>query len=345
MMGVLLIIVATGSAQMTAESIMALMPALPTESEMIRFQKEKNAPTFMGISITQENLYVDFLEKLEDAQDQAQNGLKINAEDMKAKAMGSKVEDTGYTAGQIVGMSESQLEAMAQSHVAKKLSGLGLSMSEIEKMGDGDISEAQAMALAQKIAANQKGNAKAGGGQQQKMQKLNLQLHACGERELALNQEIQSKTKQALKDGRALYDRDFKARVKTCEATIKEAISEGALEEKYSEEQEAAVKAAEKKFQEALKKKWEIECEFYAQFIPMWRNAILSAMDLCKTKLLSLKNEQKQIYDEMYALTQRVDYALGDIYPPQAGLMYLEIPEDIEQYETVLEGIETEEEE
>ena len=52
------------SAQTTAEAIMALLPKLPTEAEMIRYQKETSAPQHLNISVTQPDLYNDFYDAL-----------------------------------------------------------------------------------------------------------------------------------------------------------------------------------------------------------------------------------------------------------------------------------------
>lgn len=329
----LLTLSVAASAQTTAERIIALMPALPSDSAMIRYQKETTAPSSMQMEVTEPDLYIDFFEALKEAQEKAQELMEQEGGSMLGKAMGSQVGETGLTVSQVQGMSESQLEQMARGQVANKLSSLGLSMSDLAKLGDGDVSDEQAMALAAKMAANRKTAPTAGGNTSKYMQ----QLAAFGPRELALQEKIRLQPDQAMKAGRELYNRDFRARVEACEATMKEAMKEGAFSEKYAKEQEPAVKAAEKKFYAAEKKKWETECEFYAKFIPMWRNALLTAMNLCKKDYLTLMNEKKQVTDTLHSLTQSAEYALGAVYPAQAASLYLEQPDEIDQYANVLE--------
>jgi len=336
-MALLLAFSVTASAQTIAEKIFSLMPELPSEVEMIRYQKETTAPPHMKVEVTQPELYINFLDALKEAKEKAKELMEQSGNTMLDKVKGSKVGETGLTVSEVQGMSESQLEQLAQSQAANKLSSLGLSMSDLAKLGDGEVSKEQAMALAAKIAANQKTTPKSSAAGQQQKAKYIQQLQALGQRELALMQKIQSQSEEAMKAGRELYKRDFKSRVDACEVTIKEAISEGALEEKYSDDQKAAVLAAEKKYHEALTKKWNVECEFYARFIPMWRNAFVSSMNLCKKDYLSLMNEKKQIYDALYAIGKEADYALGDAYPAQAAVLCLEQPEEIEEYADVLE--------
>ena len=125
---------------------------------------------------------------------------------------------------------------------------------------------------------------------------------------------------------------------------MQQAIKEGALSEKYTEAEAPAIKAAEQKYCAASEQAWKTYCDFYAKFIPMWRNMILEAMNLCKTEMLPLMNEKKRLTDSLYAITQDADYAIGETYPPMAVMMYLEQPELIDHYENVLAEEEEEEE-
>ena len=361
------------SAQTTAEAIMALLPKLPTEAEMIRYQKETSAPQHLNISVTQPDLYNDFYDALKVANEKANTKMEKVGESVKAKTMNSKAAGTEYTVSQVQGMNQSQQEAMAQQALAKKLGSVGLSMSDLANLQNGEISEAQAQAMASKMVSQMTGGLtmqdiqamekmtdkqraeymqKSGKGQavsakiakdkpnldrQKQQYELSQKFLDCGKRELAFQNKMTNKYTEATKAGKELYNREYKARIDACEATMQQAIKEGAFSEKYSEADRPKVMAAGKKYNAANEQAWQIMCDFYARYIPMWRNTVLSCMNMCKSEYLSLMNETKAVTDELYSLTQDAGYANGDIYPPRAGLAYLEQPEKLEDYTRVLE--------
>ena len=71
----MLTIAGSASAQMTAEDIMGLLPKMPTETEMITFHKEATAPIGDDKTITQPNLYNDFVEALKAAKAKADESM------------------------------------------------------------------------------------------------------------------------------------------------------------------------------------------------------------------------------------------------------------------------------
>ena len=83
--------------------------------------------------------------------------------------------------------------------------------------------------------------------------------------------------------------------------------------------------------------------EFYAKFIPQWRQMVLACMDVCKTELLPLQKERKAIMDELYSITHDASYSMGDTFPPIAGALYLEQAKIIGEYPTSFADDDTEE--
>ena len=43
---------------------------------------------------------------------------------------------------------------------------------------------------------------------------------------------------------------------------------------------------------------------FYAEYIPLYRDAVAGAMDCCRAQLLPVKRQHKKVMEKLYALTQ-----------------------------------------
>ena len=139
-------------AQTSPETIMSWCPALPSESDMIRFHTE----TAREQTPSQPNLYEDFANALKKAQDKAaavmgKEGASVD------KIMSSKVSGTDITVSQATDLDEAQARQMAQNKMASTMGGLGLSMEDLARMQDGELSEAEQMALANKVMMAQTG--------------------------------------------------------------------------------------------------------------------------------------------------------------------------------------------
>lgn len=361
---------AGASAQFTAETIMGMLPKLPTEAEMIRYQKETSAPQFMEMKVTQPDLYNDFAGAMNDAEEKVKDGMEQLGNSLKDKMMGSKIAGTEYTVEQVAGMSEDELQGLAQDKLSSTLGGLGLSVGDISKLQDGEITEAEAQAMAGKIMQKKMGGMsmqdlqklekmsdkeameymqKLGMAQRlgtqiaqdkpkldknARIAKLNLQLNELNPLEQAIHDKLFAMPKKAKEEGQKLYDSSYKAKIDGFEATMQQAIQEGAFSEKYTEEESPQVMAALKKYQKAEEQAWQTMNEFYAQFIPQWRKMVLASMEVCKSELLPLQKERKAIMDELYSITQDASHAMGDTYPPIAGALYLEQAKNIGEYPT-----------
>ena len=330
----MLTIAGSASAQMTAEDIMGLLPKMPTETEMITFHKEATAPIGDDKTITQPNLYNDFVEALKAAKAKADESMSQVGDASLAKTMKSKVAGTDYTVEDLENMSEAEQEKAAMAMAQKKLAGLGISLSDLPKDGE-EMSEAQTQAIAAKVMAKQK----AGGLPQTnaKQAELMMKLGELNSEEGRLTLTIDDPLKAAAEEGRKLYARDYQAKVDGLEAQQRALVAQGyALAEKFTEEDRPRVEADNKKYHELTLKIWETECDFYSKYIPMWRKAVLASMDFCKKTLVPIEKQRQDITRQLYDLTQSPNYTMGDTYPIVGATAYLEQSGKLGEYEDYL---------
>ena len=355
-------------AQMTPEAVMGMVPTMPSLAEMIRYQKEAMDPNPQR-EMTQPRLYIDFLEALKNARDQADEQIKRNVGDVvEHKTLKSKVAGTNYTVQQIEGMSEAEQEQLGKDIMKKKLGSYGLSQADIAKMQSGNMSEAEQQALASKMMQKMTGGMSMKDVQfmqnmtdeeraqfmqmsglnestqaKMKEQKPKLQKDAkvtaliqemikCDKQAKEITDKYIQMSEEVRAAGRALYDREYRPQLAQWEAVKKEALAEGALSEKYTEKDKPRVDAANRKFDNAQNQIWKIDCAFYEKYLPTWRDNIVKKMDMCRSQLLPIMQKKKEITDKLYSMTNEPQYASGAIHPFTAALAYLDTPEEIEQY-------------
>lgn len=365
----MLLMAALGAkAQMTPEAVMGMTPTLPSLSDMIRFQKELMNPDPERV-MTQPKLYVDFLEALENAKKRADEQVeKTVGSAVEHKTLNSKVAGTNYTVRQVESMSEAEQEKMGKDIVNQKLSGYGLSQADIAKMQSGKMSKADEQALANKMLQNMTGGMTmkdvqfmqnmtdeeraqfmemSGLGESTsakiKEQKPKLQKNAkvveliqestkCDKQFNELKDKVIQMKEDVLEAGRNLFNSNYKQSIEKWKSVQKEAIAEGALWEKYTEEDKPKVEAAARKLKNAQNQEWYLECEFYEKYLPTWRNYIVKRMDICRSQLLPIMQKKKNITDKLHQMTKEPQYASGSTYPFIAGFAYLETPLEIEDY-------------
>lgn len=328
----LLTVAVSASAQITPEEIMGLLPKMPTEAEMLRFHKETTFPSVEERTVTQPNLYNDYLEALKAAKAQADEGISQVGNASVDKTRKSKVGD--YTVEEIENMSEAEQEKVAMAMAQKKLAGLGISLSDLPKEGE-EMSEAQSQALAAKIMAK----AKSGQLPQSdpKQTELLMKLSELNSEEGRLVLTIDDPLKAAAEEGRKLYDSNYKAKIDALEKQQRELVAQGyALAEKFTEEDRPRVEADNKKLHELTIRQWELECDFHAKYIPMWRKAVLASMDFCKKTLVPIEKQRQDITRQLYDLTQSPNYTMGDTYPIVGATAYLEQSGKLGEYEDYL---------
>lgn len=328
----LLTVAVSASAQITPEEIMGLLPKMPTEAEMVRFHKETTVPSVEERTVTQPGLYNDYLEALKAAKAQADEGISQVGNASVDKTRKSKVGD--YTVEEIENMSEAEQEKMAMAMAQKKLAGLGISLSDLPKEGE-EMSEAQSQALAAKIMAKAKSRQLPQS--DPKQTELLMKLSELNSEEGRLVLTIDDPLKAAAEEGRKLYDSNYKAKIDALEKQQRELVAQGyALAEKFTEEDRPRVEADNKKLHELTIRQWELECDFHAKYIPMWRKAVLASMDFCKKTLVPIEKQRQDITRQLYDLTQSPNYTMGDTYPIVGATAYLEQSGKLGEYEDYL---------
>ena len=350
-------------AQMTPEAVMGMTPDLPSTAALLNYWKNNNDP--FHNEYPNSDLLGEFMEAWNTANDQIQDMQeKTLAPGMKKNAMAGLVAGTNKTAGEVANMSEEEAKALAMSTMKGRISSMGLSQADFAKLQGGNLSDEEAMAMASKVMAKQTGGLTAkdieamshmtdeqraafmqesGLGESmtakmnadkgkrassQKQYQLATELISLGQKEHSLQQKAIGMIESAKKEGVALFDRKYRKADAEYQAEISRANVEA--EEAISA---ADVKAAQARLDAALSAWFSNMSRFYAEYIPMYRDAVAGAMDCCRAQLLPVKRQHKEVMEQLYALTQSAEYALSDSVPFEASYMYFELSEKITEFE------------
>ena len=350
-------------AQMTPEAVMGMTPDLPSTSALLNCWKNINDP--FHNEYPNSDLLNEFMEAWNTANDQIQDMQeKTLAPGMKKNAMAGLVAGTNKTAGEVANMSEAEAKALAMSTMKGRISSMGLSQADFAKLQGGNLSDEEAMAMASKVMAKQTGGLTAkdieamshmtdeeraafmqesGLGESitakmnadkgkrassQKQYQLATELISLGQKEHSLQQKAIGMIESARKEGVALFDRKYRKADAEYQAEISRANVEA--EEAISA---ADVKAAQARLDAALSAWFSNMSRFYAEYIPMYRDAVAGAMDCCRTQLLPVKRQHKEVMEQLYALTRSAEYALSESVPFEASYMYFELSEKITEFE------------
>lgn len=348
-------------AQMTPEAVMGMTPDLPSTAALLNYWKNNNDP--FHNEYPNSDLLNEFMEAWNTANDQIQDMQKKNlAPGMKA--MTGKMAGTNKTAGEVANMSEAEAKALAMSSMQGRLSSMGLSQADFATLQRSDLSDEDAKAMASKVMAKQTGgltakdieamshmtdeeraafmqesglgesmtvkmNADKGGrASSQKQYQLVTELASLGQKELGLQQKAVGMIESARKEGVALFDRKYRKADEQHREEIDRAAVE--LEDAIGE---AAYKAALARLNAAQSAWFSNMSRFYAEYIPLYRNAVSGAMDCCRAQLLPVKRQHKEVMEKLYALTRSAEYALSDSVPFEASSMYFELSEKITEFE------------
>ena len=350
-------------AQMTPEAVMGMTPDLPSTAALLNYWKNHNDP--FHNEYPNSDLLGEFMEAWNAANDQIQDMQeKTLAPGMKKNAMAGLVAGTNKTAGEVANMSEAEAKALAMSTMKGRISSMGLSQADFAKLQGGNLSDEEAMAMASKVMAKQTGGLTAkdieamshmsdeeraafmqesGLGESmtakmnadkgkrassQKQYQLATELISLGQKEHSLQQKAIEMIESAKKEGVALFDRKYRKADAEYQAQISRANFEA--EEAISA---ADVKAAQARLRAAQSGWFNNMSRFYAEYIPMYRDAVAGAMDCCRAQLLPVKRQHKEVMEKLYALTQSAEYALSDSVPFEASYMYFELSEKITEFE------------
>ena len=350
-------------AQMTPEAVMGMTPDLPTTAALLNYWKERNDP--FRDEAPDSYILDEFREAWNAANDQIQDmQAKTLAPGMQRNAMAGLVAGTNKTAGEVANMSEAEVKALAMSSMQGRLSSMGLSQADFAKLKSSNLSDEEAKAMASKVMAKQTGGLTAkdieamshmtdeeraafmqesGLGEtmtakmnadkgkrasSQKQYQLVTELTSLGQKEHSLQQKAIEMIESARKEGVALFDRKYRKADAEYHAEISRATVE--LEDAIGE---AAYKAALARLNAAQSAWFSNMSRFYAEYIPLYRDAVAGAMDCCRAQLLPVKRQHKEVMEKLYALTRSAEYALSDSVPFEASYMYFELSEKITEFE------------
>ena len=357
-------------AQMTPEAVMGMTPDLPSTAVLLNYWKNSNDP--FHNEYPNLDLLNEFREAWNAANDQIQDMQeKTLAPGMKKNAMAGLVAGTNKTAGEVANMSEAEAKALAMSTMSTtmqgRLSSMGLSQADFAKLQSSNLSDEEAKAMASKVMAKQTGGLTAkdieamshmtdeeraafmqesGLGESitakmnadkgkrassQKQYQLVTELTALGQKEHALQQKAIGMIESARKEGVALFDRKYRKADEQHSEEMHRAALE--LEDAIGE---AAYKAALARLNAAQSAWFNNMSQFYAEYIPLYRDAVAGAMDCCRAELLPVKRQHKAVMEQLYALTRSAEYALSESIPFEASYMYFELSEKITEFELTL---------
>jgi len=357
----LMIMVAPLKAQ-SPESVFALTPALPSSYDLLQDFKVKQ---------DDKSVTTNPVDKFRDAYEQNERKVKdlnndsANKNRLLEQAMNSKTS-LGISAGQVAGMSESDLKSMAGASMMGNLSSMGLSASDLAKMQSGNLSEEDQQALINKVmkakggitsddiqkmqsmseeqraeymqSQDPAGLAKQRMEKSQNMAKANkskgaaiMGLQSYDAKILAgMNKSLEMEDATRAK-GIELFKKKYSAQVHACIEGMREAIRDGALEE--IPEDPARSAAASKRLEQFSAQKYKYICDFYEEYLPIWRGTIVSIMDNLKNDVLKVSEEREAMRQRLYAQTQSADFVAPAFTPMMVASDYFDKAGDILEYE------------
>lgn len=325
------------SAQNNARKIISLTPALPTVKDLLEAYKEEYTPydEYKGPGGRALEL---FLDKHKDAED-------IISE------LPSKYTPDMSSLGKMT-------QGSAKGAAMGRMSGMGLSAADIQKLQSGELSEEEQLAFANKVMKAQGGPTSSdletiskmmeaqnsGANPEQAFRSAsgkgkNAGLLKINEMDRNLLEALKAgdnRKDEARQKGYDLYEKKYRAQVKEIEKGIHQAIMEGALEELPAPGTEARCEAAAKRFQALKKQEFAIECKFYEEYLPIWRSAIAGSMEYYKTEVMKLSEEREAFRAQQFAQTGSTEFMAPAFTPDAVAQQYFDLAKDIADYKLEL---------
>ena len=312
------------SAQNNARKIISLTPALPTVKDLLEAYKEEYTPydEYKGPGGRALEL---FLDKHKDAED-------IISE------LPSEYTPDVSSLGKMT-------QGSAKGAAMGRMSGMGLSAADIQKLQSGELEKLSKMMEAQNAGASPEQAAEIGrqlsavqsrGSSGKGKQSGILQLAEMDRTLIDAFKEGDNRKDEARKKGNELYEKKYRAQVKEIEKGIHQAIMDGALEELPAPGTEARCEAAAKRFQALKKQEFAIECKFYEEYLPIWRSAIAGSMEYYKTEVMKLSEEREAFRAQQFAQTGSTEFMAPAFTPDAVAQQYFDLAKDIADYKLEL---------
>lgn len=347
---VLLFMASALFAQNNARKIISLTPALPSAKDMLEAFKEDHTPydEYNGPGGKALQAFAD---------------KHLDAERVIRELPSEYTPDVSSFGNMSAGS--------AKSSAMGRMSGMGLSASDIAKLQSGELSQEEQLALANKVMKAQGGptsddlarmrqmmEAQNSGitGTPEEAAEAARQLSALQSRGtsgsssrsgiLRLNEmdrtlidrmkEGDNRKEAAREKGYELYEKKYRSQVKEIEKGLHQAIMEGAFEERPAPGTEARCEAAAKRYQALTRQRFAVECRFYEEYLPVWRNAIAGAMEYYKTDLMQLSEEREAFRAQQLAQTGSPEFMAPAFTPDAVARQYFDLAKDILDYELEL---------
>ena len=362
----ILALVIPAKAQMTPEAVMGMTPDLPTGAALLNHWKEHHDP--LRTEAPDSDILNEFMEAWRSARTQIDDmQSKTLGSSVKRDVMAGKVAGTGMTAREAASMSEADAKALAMSAMKGRLSGLGLSQADLARMQGGSLSKAEEEALASKMMAAHTGGMtmkdmeamshmtdeqrmafmqesglgdavsakmaadKGRSAEDKRKYQLVTEMTSLARKESDLQQKAIGMIDAVRKEGLALFDRKYRKADEAFRAEIQAA----AIPEKDPDFDYEAGRARQRA---ALSGWFGNMSRFYAEYIPMYRDAVAGAMDFCRAQLLPVKKQRQEVMEQLYALTGSAEYAVSAPVPFEASSLYFDLSKEIVDFELETDG-------
>ena len=312
------------SAQNNARKIISLTPELPAVKDLLEAYKEEYTPydEYKGPGGRALEL---FLDKHKDAED-------IISE------LPSEYTPDVSSLGKMT-------QGSAKGAAMGRMSGMGLSAADIQKLQSGELEKLSKMMEAQNAGASPEQAAEIGrqlsavqsrGSSGKGKQSGILQLAEMDRTLIDAFKEGDNRKDEARKKGNELYEKKYRAQVKEIEKGIHQAIMDGALEELPAPGTEARCEAAAKRFHALKKQEFAVECKFYEEYLPIWRSAIAGSMEYYKTEVMKLSEEREAFRAQQFAQTGSTEFMAPAFTPDAVAQQYFDLAKDIADYKLEL---------
>ena len=333
----------------TPEQMIKQFPALPSAADLTRYDSDSRNPDKPDNYVNPLETYIDRVKaKMEQHNKTFETIAQQSVHEVTNAQLNSKVAGTNVTMRQASQMNEAQLQALAQQAVAGQLGQVGLSPADLANISE-DMSEEEQNALVDKVLS-----AQTGGLTQKDIQAManmtdaqraaymkkkgltttpqqhqanvnasdqNLQMAQRIEKAQQNLQAAQQKyiaadpIRQARLQGEKIYKTKYAARVKALNQKMHDLIV-------ASEDVNANGAAIDAQNRQLNQQRLSLEKQFYAEYIPIYRAAVVKMCDMAKGEFLAAHNEYKAAFDNAYKLTGKTTYLIPEAFIYQSVQAY-----------------------
>ena len=350
----------SATAQTSVKTLLDKFPALPSANTVITFDKQcRQLQDGEETPSTLSDYRQSVIEKEKEIAGQLAATTQGQLEQSAATTLAEKVTGLNITKGQMAQMNQEQQQAAAMQSTMSQLSSMGLSASDLAKIQNGTMTEADQQALVNKMMMKASGgvsvddvklmenmtDAQRAAYMQQKgmtqaptqqasapkgkiSSQQALQLQALQQKGIEAHQKSlqMCQLKETIAGGESLWQQKYANGYKKLNAEFMQLVASS--EDNLTDAQRNAVDA---KIKNVTKQMRDMESAFYAEYIPKYHGAIQEALNYVRTTMTPAIEEWKKAYDEAYKQTgeQRWLFTATNMSLP------------IATYSTLLQKIET----